>query len=56
MCMAAATTIVQATRIVEPGAIDPEHVVTPGLFVNRVIAVPDARQEEDLNIEGAVYA
>lgn len=56
MCMAAATTIVQATRIVEPGAIDPEHVVTPGLFVDRVIAVPDARQEEDLNIEGAVYA
>jgi 3-oxoadipate CoA-transferase alpha subunit len=56
MCMAAATTIVQATRIVEPGAIDPEHVVTPGLFVDRVVAVPDARQEEDLNIEGAVYA
>ncbi|MBB3713354.1 3-oxoadipate CoA-transferase alpha subunit [Limimaricola variabilis] len=56
MCMAAATTIVQATRIVEPGAIDPEHVVTPGLFVDRVVAVPHARQEEDLNIEGAVYA
>lgn len=56
MCMAAATSIVQASRIVEPGAIDPEHVVTPGLFVDRVIAVPDARQEEDLNIEGAVYA
>ena len=56
MCMAAATTIVQATRVVEPGAIDPEHVVTPGLFVDRVIAVPDARQEEDLNIEGAAYA
>ncbi|MGX9854469.1 3-oxoacid CoA-transferase subunit A [Limimaricola variabilis] len=56
MCMAAATTIVQATRIVDPGAIDPEHVVTPGLFVDRVIGVPDARQEEDLNIEGAVYA
>lgn len=56
MCMAAATTIVQATRIVGPGAIDPEHVVTQGLFVDRVIAVPDARQEEDLNIEGAVYA
>ena len=56
MCTAAATTIVQATRVVEPGAIDPEHVVTPGLFVDRVVAVPDARQEEDLNIEGAVYA
>ncbi|MCZ4260636.1 3-oxoacid CoA-transferase subunit A [Limimaricola sp. G21655-S1] len=56
MCMAAAATVVQATRIVEPGAIDPEHVVTPGLFVDRVVAVPDARQEEDLNIEGAVYA
>ncbi len=56
MCTAAQTSIVQVARIVVPGQIDPEHVVTPGLFVDRIIAVPDARQEEDLNIEGAVYA
>ncbi len=56
MCTAAQTSIVQVARIVVPGQIDPEHVITPGLFVDRIIAVPDARQEEDLNIEGAVYA
>ncbi len=31
----------QATRIVEPGEIDPEIVVTPGIFVDRIVAVPD---------------
>ncbi len=34
MCMAAAKTIVQVSRIVTPGGIDPEHVVTPGIFVS----------------------
>ncbi|MEC9343449.1 MAG: 3-oxoacid CoA-transferase subunit A, partial [Pseudomonadota bacterium] len=33
MAMAATTTIVQASQVVEPGEIDPEHVVTPGIFV-----------------------
>ena len=27
------------TQIVELGAIDPETVVTPGIFVNRVVQV-----------------
>ncbi|MCX7303571.1 MAG: 3-oxoacid CoA-transferase subunit A [Hyphomicrobiales bacterium] len=53
MAMAAETTIVQASRVVEPGAIDPEHVVTPGIFVNRVVEVPDPRQEEALLREGS---
>jgi 3-oxoadipate CoA-transferase alpha subunit len=53
MAMAAATTIVQARGIVEPGEIDPEHVVTPGIFVNRIVEVPDAKQEEALLREGA---
>ncbi|MGO3126859.1 MAG: 3-oxoacid CoA-transferase subunit A [Luteimonas sp.] len=39
MAMAAATTIVQVAQIVELGALDPEHVVTPGIFVQRVVAV-----------------
>ena len=39
MAMAAKLTIVQAQNIVELGAIDGERVVTPGIFVNRVVNV-----------------
>jgi 3-oxoadipate CoA-transferase alpha subunit len=53
MAMAAAITIVQARRVVEPGGIDPEHVVTPGIFVDRIVEVADPRQEEVLLREGA---
>ncbi len=56
MAAAAALTVVQATRIVEPGGIDPEVVVTPGIFVDRIVAVPEAKQEEALMRAGAVYA
>ncbi|GGF57185.1 3-oxoadipate CoA-transferase subunit A [Azorhizobium oxalatiphilum] len=56
MCMAAAQTIVQAARIVPAGEINPEHVVTPGIFVDRVVEVADARQEEELIRAGAAYA
>jgi 3-oxoadipate CoA-transferase alpha subunit len=55
MCMAAAETVVQATRIVPAGEIDPEIVVTPGIFVQKVVAVAQPRQEEDLNRANAVY-
>ena len=46
MATAAAVTIVQASRIVEPGDIDPEIVVTPGIFVDHVVEVPNPDQEE----------
>jgi len=39
MATAATTTIVQADEIVPLGALDPEAVVTPGIFVDRVVAV-----------------
>lgn len=39
MAMAAATTIAQVNEIVELGAIDPEIVVTPGIFVQRVVEI-----------------
>ncbi len=39
MATAAATTVVQVDEIVPLGSIDPETVVTPGLFVDRVVAV-----------------
>ncbi|MER8072968.1 3-oxoacid CoA-transferase subunit A [Streptomyces sp. NPDC094034] len=41
MATAATTTIVQVERIVETGALDPETIVTPSIFVDRVVAVGD---------------
>jgi 3-oxoacid CoA-transferase, A subunit len=55
MCMAAAKTIVQVSKVVEAGGIDPEHVVTPGIFVDRVVEVPDPQQEEEMIRAGVVY-
>jgi 3-oxoadipate CoA-transferase alpha subunit len=39
MAAAAALTVVQVDEVVELGALDPEAVVTPGIFVDRVVAV-----------------
>lgn len=55
MCMAAAETIVQVSRLVQPGDIDPEDVVTPGIFVNRVVEIADPQQEEMLIKAGVAY-
>ena len=38
MATAARITAVQVSRIVEPGEMDPEAVVTPGIFVDRIVA------------------
>ena len=40
MAMASKLTIVQSQHIRELGQIDPDHVVTPGIFVDRVVHVP----------------
>ncbi|MSQ06679.1 MAG: CoA transferase subunit A [Dehalococcoidia bacterium] len=42
MAMAAAITIAQVDRVVEPGGLDPERVITPGIFVHRIIAAGGA--------------
>lgn len=39
MAMAAALTVVQVRQVVELGDLDPECVVTPGVFVDRVVEV-----------------
>ena len=46
MCMAAERTVAQVSEIVAPGAIDPEQVITPGIFVDGLVAVPHPQQEE----------
>lgn len=55
MAMAAATTIVQSSVLLELGCIDAEVVVTPGIFVNRVITIADPAQESKLIAEGRCY-
>jgi len=40
MAMAAALTIAMTRNVAELGEISPEHVVTPGVFVDRVLQVP----------------
>ena len=55
MCMAATTTIVQTRQLVARGGIDPEHVVTPGIFVNRVVEVAEPVHEDTLIAAGGRY-
>ena len=55
MAMAADTTIVQTHGFVEVGEIDPEIVVTPGLFVDRIVTVENPAQESTLVREGRTY-
>ena len=45
MCMAAALTIVQVRQFVDLGGIDPEHVITPGVFVDRIVEIADPISE-----------
>src|SRR5271154_3115508 len=43
MAMAAATTIVEVDEIVPVGSIKPEHVVTPAIFVHRIVQAKGVR-------------
>lgn len=53
MAAAATTTIVQVDGIVELGTLDPEAVVTPGLYVDRVVAVGERAWLRDGEFIGA---
>jgi 3-oxoadipate CoA-transferase, alpha subunit len=55
MCTAAAVAIVQVTETVDVGDIDPEAVVTPGIFVKRVVEVANPAYESRLVQEGRCY-
>ncbi|HEY0425267.1 MAG TPA: CoA transferase subunit A [Rhodopila sp.] len=41
MATAAKVTVAEVEHLVQPGEIDPDHVVTPGIFVQRLVHVPD---------------
>jgi len=55
MATAAKTTIVQTQSYVEAGELDPEGIVTPGVFVDRIVRIPEPLQESSLVAAGAVY-
>jgi 3-oxoadipate CoA-transferase alpha subunit len=44
MASAAKVAIAQVSEVVELGALDPENIVTPGIFVQRVVEVPQPAQ------------
>lgn len=50
MAAAATTTVVQVSQIVPTGGLDPEAIVTPGIYVNRIVRVsPTAGGTEEDN-------
>lgn len=55
MAMAAKTSIAQVSRAAALGDLDPEVVITPGIFIDRLVEVADPQQEEDLNRQEAAY-
>src|SRR6201990_1283743 len=42
MATAGKVTVAEVEHLFEPGQIDPDHIVTPGVFVQRMIHVPNA--------------
>jgi 3-oxoacid CoA-transferase subunit A len=42
MATAGKITVAEVEHLVEPGLIDPDHIITPGIFVQRIVAVPNA--------------
>ncbi|MEN9708750.1 MAG: hypothetical protein RIQ68_1158 [Pseudomonadota bacterium] len=44
MATAGKVTVAQVEHLVEPGQIDPDHIITPGIFVQRIIHVPGAEK------------
>ena len=48
MCSAANIAIVQSKQIVEVGKLNPEEIITPGIFVERVIEITNPAHESEL--------
>ena len=42
MATAGKITVAEVEHLVEPGEIDPDHIITPGIFVQRIVHVKDA--------------
>ena len=55
MATAAHTTIVQTDEYVSAGELEPEAVVTPSIYVNRIVAISNPQQESKLVAAGVQY-
>lgn len=55
MAMAARIAIVQARHVVQPGMMNPETIITPGIFVERVVEVEEPAHESELIASGVTY-
>ncbi len=55
MCTAANITVVQTRQLVATGAIDPERVVTPNIFVDRIVEVSNPLIESELIAAGVSF-
>ncbi|MEM9083087.1 MAG: 3-oxoacid CoA-transferase subunit A [Planctomycetota bacterium] len=55
MAMAGGVTIVQTSEVVSPGELDPEAIVTPGIFVDRVVEIAKPSHESELVAAGVTY-
>jgi 3-oxoacid CoA-transferase subunit A len=44
MATAGKVTVAEVEHLVEPGQFDPDHIITPGIFVQRIIHVPNAEK------------
>ena len=42
MATAGKLTVAEVEQLVEPGQIDPDQIMTPGVYVQRIVAVPNA--------------
>lgn len=40
MAPAAWTTVIEVDQLVEPGGLDPEEIVTPGVYIDRIVLRP----------------
>src|SRR5262249_35153459 len=44
MATAGRATVAEVEHLFQPGQIDPDHIITPGVFVQRLIHVPNAKK------------
>ncbi len=42
MATAGSVTVAEVEHLVQPGEIDPDHIITPGIYVQRIVHVPNA--------------
>ena len=44
MATAGRVTVAEVEHLVTPGELDPDHIITPGIFVQRIVHVPNAEK------------